>query len=345
MNRRDVLRIGLAAPIAAAGFAQRGRATTPRPTIMTVAGPITPDALGPMLTHEHVLVDFAPLAERTAEPTTARYDPDEVFDVVLPHLQALRPHGCRAMAEFTPAYLGRDPALLRRLSAASGLHLLTNTGFYGARNDQHLPPFVFTETADALAARWVREWTDGIDGTGIRPGFIKIGVDGGPLSDVDRKLVRAAARTHRRTGLTIAAHTGPAVPAFEQLEILAEEGVSAEAWIWTHAQNEHDPAHHVAAARRGAWVAFDGVAPASLERHVALVRTMKYHDLLERVLLSQDAGWYHVGEPGGGDIRPFTFFFTDFLPALRAAGLTEADLTQLTVTNPARAFTVQVRTR
>ena len=115
--------------------------------------------------------------------------------------------------ECTPAYLGRDPVLLQRLSRAASLQILTNTGYYGAANDKFLPPHAFTESADQLAARWIREARDGIDGTGVRPAFMKIGVDAGPLSAVDEKLVRAAARTHRATGLPIYSHTGNGIAA------------------------------------------------------------------------------------------------------------------------------------
>jgi phosphotriesterase-related protein len=65
---------------------------------------------------------------------------------------------------------------------------------------------------------------------------------------------------------------------------------------------------------------------------------------LERLLVSQDAGWYHVGEPGGGTYRPHTVLFDEFVPALRASGLSEDDVNTLLVENPARAFAVGVRT-
>ena len=57
------------------------------------------------------------------------------------------------------------------------------------------------------------------------------------------------------------------------------------------------------------------------------------------MLVSHDAGWYHVGEPDGGEFRPFDTLFTTFVPALKAAGLTEADVQQLLVDNPRRALT------
>jgi phosphotriesterase-related protein len=308
---------------------------------MTVSGPIAPEQMGTTLPHEHVLVDFAGAEVVTPD----RYDREAVFATVLPYLQRARALGVETLVEATPAYLGRDPLLLRRLSDASRVRILVSTGYYGARGDQHLPHHAFTDSADSLAARWIREWTSGIDGTGIRPGFIKIGVDTGPLSEVDRKLIQAAARTHLRTGLTIASHTGPAAGAMEQLAVLEEEGVDPSAWIWVHAQAEADSTFHVRAAKSGAWVSFDGLAPGEVERYVARVAFMRAEGLLHRVLVSHDAGWYHVGEPGGGAFRPYETLFTDFLPALEAAGFTDDEIRQLTAVNPAQAFAVRVRAR
>lgn len=308
--------------------------------IVSVTGNISPDQLGTTLPHEHVLVDFIGAQKVSRQ----RYERDEVFSVVLPQLKRLRAAGCQTLVECTPAYLGRDPLLLKRLADASGVTILTNTGYYGARQGKFLPAHAFEETADQLAERWLDDCREGIEGSGIRPGLIKIGVDGGSLTNVNRKLVQAAARTHLRCGLTIAAHTGDGQAALEQMAILRDEGVDPSAWIWVHAQNEQNGDLHLRAGRQGAWVEFDGVGPNSIERHLRLVETMRRHELLDRVLISHDAGWYSVGEPRGGDFRPYDTLFTKFLPALRKAGFSNDDIERLTRTNPAKAFTVGVRT-
>ena len=168
---------------------------------------------------------------------------------------------------------------------------------------------------------------------------MKIGVDSGPLSEVDAKLVRAAAIAHRATSLPIAAHTGDGVAAFEELDLIEQAGVPLSAFIWVHAHSEKDETRHVKAAARGAWVEFDGISEKSVDRHVTLVMRMKAAGHLGRVLVSHDAGWYRVGEPDGGEFRPFDTLFTKFLPALKAAGATEADVRQLLVENPRRALT------
>ncbi|MPY89046.1 MAG: phosphotriesterase [Luteitalea sp.] len=326
-----------AAP-AHAAFANAGARLQPagrRHRIDSVLGPIAPDRLGLTLMHEHVLVDFIGAGQVSA----SRYDADAVFTRALPHLQQLRTRGGATLVECTPAYLGRDPRLLRRLAAASGLNILTNTGYYGANQDKHLPPHAFTETAEQLAARWVREWEHGIDDSGIKPAFVKIGVDPGPLSAVDAKLVRAAALTHKATGLPIAAHGGSGVAAFEELDMVEGMGMPLHAFIWVHAHAEKDGSLHVRAAKRGAWVEFDGLSDRSLDAHVALVSRMKEAGLLDRVLVSHDAGWYHVGEPDGGQFRPFDTLFTKFVPALKAGGWPDADVRRLLVDNPRRALT------
>jgi phosphotriesterase-related protein len=115
--------------------------------------------------------------------------------------------------------------------------------------------------------------------------------------------------------------------------------VAPASFIWVHAQSERDGTFHARAARRGAWVEFDGINPSSVDDHVTLVQQMRKADLLDRVLLSHDAGWYHVGEPGGGRFRPYDTLFTSCVPALVRAEFSEADIRRLLVDNPRRALT------
>jgi phosphotriesterase-related protein len=303
--------------------------------IETVGGRLPVERLGVTLIHEHILVDFVGAAEVSPQ----RYNADEVYRTALPKLRELRQRGCQTLVECTPAYLGRDPRLLRRLSGGSGLIILTNTGYYGAAKDKHVPAHAYKESAEQLAARWTAEAQKGIDGTGIRPAFQKIGVDAGPLSDIDRKLVTAGAQCHKQTGLRLHVHTGDGRAAMEILDLLAKEGAPASAYVWVHAQNEKDRQMHLQAARAGAWVEFDGVRPRSLELHRDAVLDLAKADLLGNVLVSQDSGWYRVGEPGGGQFNGYTFLFDEFLPALKSRGMNDKEIQQLMVQNPAKVLT------
>jgi phosphotriesterase-related protein len=312
---------------------------TENEVIMTVNGPVNADEMGVTLPHEHVLVDFIG-ADSTGYD---RWNKDTVAAFVLPYLLEVKQLGLKTMVECTPAYLGRDPVLLKVLSDRSGLNLITNTGYYGALNNKALPEQAFSETADQLADKWIDEWQHGIESTGIKPGFIKIAVPGDSiLSPVHEKLVRAAARTHLKTGLVINAHTGPAVTAFAELRILKEEGVHPSAFIWTHAQGSSH-ASHVKAAREGAWISLDNVMDNNTESYVEAIVNLKDNGLLNRILISHDAGWYDVVNPEGVPYRGYTAIFTHLRPALLKAGFTEEEWQQLTVENPRNAYAIRVR--
>lgn len=308
--------------------------------MMTVNGPVNSNEAGITLPHEHFLVDFIG-ADSTGY---SRWNKDSVILMVLPYLRQAKAAGVNTIMDCTPAYLGRDPVLLQRLSDSSGLNIITNTGYYGAIDNKALPPHAFTMNADQLAGLWVAEWTNGIESTGIKPGFIKIAVPGDSvLSPVHEKIVRAAAKAHLKTGLVINAHTGPDAPAFSELQIIKEEGVSPSALIWTHAQSGK-PESHIKMAKEGCWISLDNVMPDNIDIYIQLLENLKNNNLLNRVLISHDAGWYDVINPESVSYRGHTAIFTHLKPELLKKGFTSEDWHQITVTNPAEAYAVRVRT-
>jgi phosphotriesterase-related protein len=131
----------------------------------------------------------------------------------------------------------------------------------------------------------------------------------------------------------VCAHTGDGAAALEELEILVRNKVAPEKFVWVHAQNERDFGVHEKVGRAGAWVEFDGISPQSADWHLRCVNNMAAKGLLGRTLISHDAGWYHVGEAGGGRFRGFTYLYTDFVPKLA-----EGQARQLLIDNPRRAF-------
>ncbi|HAQ19954.1 MAG TPA: aryldialkylphosphatase [Prolixibacteraceae bacterium] len=307
--------------------------------IITVTGEIPASSMGKTLHHEHLLVDFIG-ADSTGYH---RWNKAEVVEKALPYLLEIKKLGYKTLVECTPAYLGRDPELLKILAEKSGIQIITNTGYYSAVGGKYIPEHGFTETSEQLAERWIAETKNGIEGTGIHPGFIKISVERNPLEEINRKVVEAACITHKATGLVIMSHTGLAVPAFQQLGILKKYGVDPSAFIWTHAHNEQDFAKHTEAAKMGAWIAFDNFTPTQLGRYVEFALLMKKEGLLNKVLFSHDAGWYDPGKPEGGKFRGFTEIEELLIPALKKGGLEQKDINQLFIINPATAFQVQIR--
>ncbi len=311
----------------------------PTGKVITVSGPVYPDQLGTTLAHEHVLVDFSGAANYAPE----NYNQQEAYDRILPELLKLKAHGVQTLVECTPNYVGRDVLLLKQLTDESGINLMTNTGFYGAQNNKFIPAHVIDMSAEAIATFFIAEFEQGIEGSGIKPGFIKIAVNRKPLSQFHAKLVRASAIAHKATGLTIMSHTGPATPAFQQLEILREEGVSPAAFIWTHASDEKDRSKLVEAARLGTWISIDklGWDPSLFNGELLLY--LKNEGVLDKILISHDAGWYDPNKPEH-PFKSYNAIFETLTPNLKVKGFNTADIEQLLVKNPAHAFTIEKRT-
>lgn len=300
----------------------------------SVTGTFPLDSLGLTLIHEHMLVDFIGADSISSD----RWNRDSVVAKVLPYLLEVKKYGVKTILDCTPSFLAKDPLLLKELSEKSGIRILTNTGYYGAVDGKYLPPHAFTESADQLADRWISEFENGIEETGIKPGFIKISVnEADTLREVDRKLVKAAGITHQKKGLQIASHTGTWKTAIQEVEILREMGVDPSAFVWVHAQAEQDFQNYVKAFEMGVWISLDGIGW-SIDEYVDRLVFAKEKGFLNQVLISHDAGWYDPGKPGGGEFQPFTNIFEKLMPALNAKGFSESDWNLLMIENPKRAF-------
>jgi phosphotriesterase-related protein len=124
------------------------------------------------------------------------------------------------------------------------------------------------------------------------------------------------------------------------LDIVEAEGVEPDKWIFVHAQVETDMDALIGVAKRGAWIELDGIGPDSVDCHVTPLLALLEAGFVDQIMLSHDKGWYTVGEPGGGDIKPYTYLFTDFVPLLKERGVGQAALDTMMITNPAKAFLV-----
>lgn len=290
------------------------------------------------LSHEHILVDF--IGADIIQNSNRNHD--SIIHEVIPYLDELKDFNVDYFVDATPNYLGRDVILLEKIANKTGIKIITNTGLYGAEKDKFIPKYAKESSVENLAQMWIKEYTVGIDGTSIKPGFIKIGIDNSDsLSIMHQKLVKAAALTHLKTGLTIASHTGEAAGLWPQLEILKEMGVSAEAFIWVHAQNENNNDSYLEAAKSGCWISLDGLGW-ELEKHVEKILFAKRNGILDRILISHDAGWYDP-QKKIQTIKPYTAIFKNLYPRLKSRGFTDDEFNLLVSANPSKAFSIEIR--
>ena len=243
----------------------------PSGKVVTVTGEIAPSELGPTLPHEHI---FAAFSEEPARYPS--YPEKDLMDTVIPYLKKLKKLGIKSIVDARSAYFGRHPEYLKRISEETEIQIITNTGYYGGGKGQYIPDHVADETAEQVADRWMREINSGIDETGIYPGIIETAVEHRPMLDVDKKLIKAAAIAHKRTGLPIQTQIGNNIPgANEVIELLSEEDVGAEAWTFVHAHLVPDAAHLVPIARMDGYLSYDGLDENTAEKFLTDLKLFK----------------------------------------------------------------------
>lgn len=352
MNRKQFIRKSLAGSAGLFIYHRPVIANNEAAFIMTVTGKIKTADAGMILPHEHITTDFTG-AEKVLQP---QYSQADAVQIILPWLKKIKKQGVSLLVECTPAYIGRDVQLLKELAGKTGINIMTNTGYYAAVGQKYLPRHAFTETAEELSKRFIKEWTDGIGKSGIRPGFIKLGVDKGPLKDIEKKIIRAAAHTHLKSGLKIAIHTGDAAAAKEELAILINEGVASGAFIWVHAQNDLAGDTQIELAKKGCWISLDGIneTDVSIMKYSSFLLRLKKNNLLHKVLISHDDGWavnknestglVSLSLFGNGNNIPYQSIFTRLQPYLLQRGFTQNDFSLMMIKNPAEAYAIKICT-
>lgn len=304
--------------------------------IHTIQGSFEPERLGLILPHEHLFTDL----RGPSVPGYAEGDEDAVLKLLKPHLDEASAMGVTALVECSTLGVGRNLRILQRLAADSAIQIVAPTGVY---RDAYIPESLREVSEDFLADLWTKELTEGIDDTSIRAGFIKLAMsDDGPLPLEIRNL-RAAVKASQRTGAVIGSHTVGGKVARQEMDILEEAGLDLHRFIWIHAQTEPELSILLEAARRGAYVELDSVgAPYQVQEElVDRVLALIGAGYIDRILLSHDAGWYNPASADGlpdGGFRGYTALVEDFIPTLLSRRVTEAQVKQITVDNPARAF-------
>jgi phosphotriesterase-related protein len=183
------------------------------------------------------------------------------------------------------------------------------------------------------------ELQDEIEDTGVRAAWIKLSAGDDGITACEAKILRAAAAGGVATNAVIGSHTIRGRVVRDQLDIVETAGYAPERFIWIHTQAEPDFALHLEMARRGAWLEYDGIGnPDEDETYIERILRVLDAGFGHKLMLSHDRGWYDPAQPGGGTPRPFTYISEHFLPKLRARGVDEATIRQLTCTNPFIAF-------
>lgn len=299
--------------------------------LITTLGPKNADELGLILPHEHIFVEFRP----PTHPEHAVADVADVVALMAPEVKKAQALGVTAMVDCTPVGVGRRVDLLRAVTEATGMPLVAPTGIY---REPAVPAWAQAASEAELTAWMLSELRGEIEDSGVQAAWIKLSVGDDGITDCEAKILRAAARAGKETNAVIGVHTARGRVVRDQLDIIEAVGYTAERFIWIHTQKEPDFNLHLEMARRGAWLEYDEIGNGDDEYYLEHIYRVLDAGLGDQLMLSHDRGWYDPAKPGGGEPKPFTYLFEEFLPKLAAAGLDEAIIHQLMHNNPYRAF-------
>jgi len=323
-------------------------------TVETVRGPVDVTDLGVTLMHEHVFVLSTEHVQNYGDG--AWWDEDaRVADAVV-KLNAAAAKGIRTIVDPTVWGLGRDVARIRRVAAqVDGLHIVVATGLYAYEELPHQyayrGPGLLLDMPEPMVTDFVRDITVGIATTGVKAAFLKCCVEAAGLTPGVERIARAVARTHVETGAPITVHTsGPAQSGRLAVDLFGKEGVDLTKVVIGHAGDSNDLDYLMALADTGATLGMDrfglDLFNPTADR-VATIAALAAQGYADRMVLSHDANCFidyfgAVHDAARAAATPnwhYEFIADDVLPALRAAGVTDAQLGQMLVDNPRRYFT------
>jgi 5-phospho-D-xylono-1,4-lactonase len=218
--------------------------------IRTVTGDIEDTELGFTYAHEHLI--------GSPPPAAAARDPDLVIqDERLALEETLLAHkvGVRGLYEASAWDYGRNPLALREISERTGVRIIACAGF---NKGEWFADRIADWPLERIEEQIVSDVTQGMDGTDVRGGVIKFGTGYNHISPVEERVLRAAARAHRRTGAVLHGHTETGTMALEQLDLLRDEGVDPRRVGLVHLMRNPDPWLHRQIAATGAYLCYDG---------------------------------------------------------------------------------------
>lgn len=342
--------------------------------VRTVLGDISDSDMGLTLSHEHLICDSSmwlasppedELGQQLAssdEPTMGtlwwhRQFPNSNRSVLalndegtaIDELSEFVKLGGRTLVELT-CRMGRDLGALRRISAATGVHVIAGTGHYiAASHDSE----VATATVGQLADDMVAEIVTG-DRDSTRCGVIgELGLSW-PIHPDEIKVLRAAAAAQSRTGAAISIHTAAHAvdqdSALTAADVLESEGADLTRVVMGHMDTSlHRPGYHRAVLARGCVVQYDLFGHEFFESEnnfqsfgdtetVRAVASLVREGWASRILLSHDICYKIQLQKYGG--YGYGHLLRNIVPRLKLCGVPEDVSHAVLRDNPKQLFTV-----
>jgi len=321
-------------------------------TVETVTGPIPVEQLGKTLIHEHFIFGYPGYQ---GDVTLGAFKEEEALETAIGIARLMQSYGVQTVVDPTPNECGRDPVFLKKISEATGLQIICATGYY--YEGEGAPPYFKLRQALGTAEEDIyqmfkMEINEGIAGTGIKPGIIKLASSKDRITEYEKMFFRAAARIHQETGIVILTHTQEGTMGPEQAQMLIELGVDPNKIIIGHMCGNTNPEYHKQVMDLGVRIGFDRFGcqvlagtPFDHERVTTLLELIR-DGYENHILLAHDSVNIWLGRPPVMNEQVTKIMenwhpahlFENILSELREQGVTESQLAKMLGSNAVELF-------
>ncbi|MBW2146339.1 MAG: TatD family hydrolase [Deltaproteobacteria bacterium] len=343
--------------------------------VQTVLGPIDGQEMGITLPHEHVFIDMSvwfiepegAAGKYLAEQPISRDHPDIGRFRIYPYsnrdnlrlleeqeavneLLAFKHAGGRTIVDNTNVNLARDPDALCRVSRATGLNIIMGSGYYvGEAQDRDFD----SKSEERIADEIISDITIGVGLSKVRVGLIgELGCSW-PLHDRERKVLRAAARAQKQTGIPINIHPGRHEDSPMQIiRILGDAGADLHRVIMSHMDRTPFPLQkRLEMAKAGCVLEYDvfgweGYYPTELAvahmpndvQRIKEIIELAEQGFLNQVLISHDICYKTRRYTYGG--HGYSHILRNVVPVMRCWSMSEEDINTIIIENPRRLFSM-----
>ncbi len=333
--------------------------------VITACGPVEPEKLGRVTMHEHIHADVYDWEKdeliREEKPMSAERR-ELLLREAIPPLKQCTEHGCFGLVDVSISPIRAWPTFYPEVTELTGVHIVVSTGFYREVEvgtywvktpEDAINPIVREKPIDELAEFCIGEITEGLHGTGVRCGAIKLGTSAAEMTDAEQKAFRGGARAQRATGVHITTHCTRLGAESTQLRLFEEEGVNLERVVVGHTgPHLMDPECRKVCMdwmRRGATflptnLRMDKEGGTEVWRPlVEAIHEVFDAGLGGKLCLGLDCAFVSESGPLTYSIippPPYLYMFTHTLPELRELGLTEEEEEAMMRHNPQRILPV-----
>ncbi|MBL4934302.1 TatD family hydrolase [Clostridium sp. YIM B02515] len=280
--------------------------------------------------HEHITIDLSGIKQ----DLDCRLDCEKE---TIEEFIRLKKQGTANVVDVTNRGMGRNIEYALRVQEASGINIIFSTGYY---KEPFLPEEVYRLSEKELSRIMCNEILHGIEGSSVKAELIgEVGTSLNRITEMEEKVLEAAARTHCEVGKPISTHTTLGTVALEQINLFKKYRVDLNKVIIGHVDLSGDIEYILRIIDSGVYVAFDTVGKINYmpeEKRLEMLKEICRRGLSDRVMMSMDiTRKSHLKNQNG---LGYDYLLNSFIPYIKENGISQEHIDLMTKYNPVKFF-------